>query len=144
MQCRLDATRIAALPGGLCLSGWFVSCESCVFVWLAVPSEQWSTIFGALPDTLVASAASSRMRRPVASSAPSAHLSTRAYEYLAHHRFSSMSCLFSSEVILEMLRPSSLTGDVSLRDCKTCQLGSAGLSNCGMVPCVPKVKPINR
>ena len=76
MQRRLDATRIAALPGGLCLSEWFGSCESCVFVWLAVPSEQWSTIFGALSDTLVAGAAFSRMRRHRRPASPRAHTST--------------------------------------------------------------------
>ena len=86
MQHRLDAMRIAALPEGLRLSGWFGSVSLVCFVWLAVPSEQWSMIFGALPDTLVAGAASSRMRRPAASSALSARLSTHAYKYLAHQR----------------------------------------------------------
>ena len=33
-------------------------------MWLAVPSEQWPMIFGALPDTLVAGAASLHMRQP--------------------------------------------------------------------------------
>ena len=56
-----------------------------MFVWLAMPSEQWPTIFEALPNTLVAGTASSHMRWPAGLLVPLAHLlGFRVYKYLAH------------------------------------------------------------